>query len=146
MTTELSRRPFPDFAAMRDRLDRFFEDVTGTRQTDGSWSVAMDVRRTDDALTVRADVPGLEPEDIKITVEDGMLTIAGEHEESSEQEDEGYVRRERRFGSFRRTMALPPEALPDKIQATTKNGVVQIEIPVGDKPAGTKIEITPKAE
>lgn len=94
MSTEMTKRPFMDFAAMRERLDRLFEDVTGVRHADGSWSMAMDVHRSDDALTLRADVPGLEPDDIKITVEDGVLTVSGE----------------RHYGSFRRTLALPPEA------------------------------------
>lgn len=145
MSTEMTKRPFMDFAGMRERLDRLFEDITGVRHADGSWSMAMDVQRSDDTLTLRADVPGIEPGDIKITVEDGVLTVSGEHEESSEKDEDGYVRRERHYGSFRRTMALPPEAEADKIAATTKNGVVEITIPVGAKRAGEKIEITPEA-
>lgn len=145
MSTEMTKRPFMDFGAMRERLDRLFEDVTGVRHADGSWSMAMDVHRSDNALTLRADVPGLEPDDIKITVEDGLLTVSGEHEESSEKDEDGYVRRERHYGSFRRTLALPPEAKPDEIAATIRNGVVEITIPVGVKAGGEKIEITPKA-
>ncbi len=145
MKTEMMRRPFTDFADMRTRVDRWFEEITGARHDDGSWSMAMDVQRTDDALTLRADVPGIEPDDIRITVEDGTLTVSGEHEERSEIDEEGYVRRERHYGSFRRSMTLPLEAEPDKIKATTKNGVVEITIPVGEKRAAEKIEITPTA-
>jgi HSP20 family protein len=99
----------------------------------------------DDALTLRADVPGIAPEDIKITVEDGVLTVSGEHEERAEKEEEGYLRRERRYGSFRRSMVLPPEADAGQIKATTKNGVVEVTIPIGPKPESEKIEITPDA-
>ena len=144
MSTQLTRRPFMDFADMRDRLDRLFDDLTG-RRGDDSWSMAIDVQRSDDALTLSADVPGIAPEDIKITVEDGVLTVSGEHEERAEKEEEGYLRRERRYGSFRRSMVLPPEADAGQIKATTKNGVVEVTIPIGPKPASEKIEITPDA-
>ena len=144
MSTELARRPFMDFADVRSRLDRLFDELTGGRHEDGSWSVAMDVKHADGTLTIRADVPGIAPDDIRITVEDGVLTVAGEHEESSEKEEEGYVRRERRHGSFRRSIVLPPEAEIDRIAAVTKNGVVEITIPVGRQPA-QRIEITPTA-
>jgi HSP20 family protein len=146
MPTDLSKRPFMDFAALRDRFDRFFDDVAHGRRDDGSWSMAMDVHRGEDAITVKADVPGLAPDEIEITVEDGVLTIAGEHEDRSEEADEeGYVRRERHYGSFRRAMALPPEAKAEDIKATIRHGVVEVSIPLGEKPTGKKIEIRPTA-
>ncbi|HEU4974909.1 MAG TPA: Hsp20/alpha crystallin family protein [Baekduia sp.] len=143
MATELSRRPFMDFAEMRSRFDRFLEELTGGRREDGSWSMAMDVQRTGDTLTLRADVPGIEPDEIKITVEDNVLTVIGEHEEQREEEAEGYLRRERHYGAFRRSMTLPAGAEADHITATTKNGVVEITVPIAEKPTGQKIEITP---
>lgn len=146
MSTQLStRRAFPDFADVRSRLDRLFEDITGPLHADGSWTMAMDVKRTDDAMTLTADVPGIKPEDLSISVEDGMLTVAGRHQESTDEEREGYVRRERRIGTFRRTLALPAEAKIEEIAARTQDGVVTITVPLGQaKPSG-KVEITPEA-
>lgn len=99
------------------------------------WSfpdLAVNVRRTDDAIVVDADLPGLKPEDVKITVEDGVLTISGEHEESSESKDEGGIHRERRYGAFTRTMPLPGGARADAIKAEAKDGGVAITVPLGE--------------
>lgn len=99
-----------------------------------TWSfpdLAVNVRRTDDAIVVDADVPGLKPDDVKITVDDGVLTISGEHEESSESKEDGGIRRERRYGAFTRTMPLPPEAKADAIKAKAKDGGVEITVPLG---------------
>jgi HSP20 family protein len=145
MVNELARRPFADLADVRGRLDRFFDELTGGRHEDGAWSMAIDVKRKDGTLAITADAPGFEPGEIKVAIEDGVLTVSAEHEESSEEEREGYVRRERRYGSFRRSIVLPPEAEVDKIEAHTRNGVVEITVPVGAK-APERIEITPSAD
>ena len=145
MATEVTKRPSTALAGLRDRFDRLFDEVVHARRDDGSWPMAMDVHQTDDALVLQVDAPGMEPDEVKITVEDGVLTISGEHEESSEKAEDGYVRRERRFGSFRRTQSLPIEAEADRIEAKVKNGVVEITVPLGAKPESDRIEITPTA-
>jgi HSP20 family protein len=90
---------------LRQRVDQAFRDMTAGGE--GGWVPSVDVVRREDAIVVRADIPGIKPEDVKITVEDGVLTVAGEHEEKSEEKKEQYMRRERRYGSFSRSMALP---------------------------------------
>ena len=79
----------------------------------------------------------MEPDDVKIEVEDGMLTISGEREESDEEEDGKYLRRERRYGSFSRSMTLPAGVDPSKIEAKVKHGVAEVTIPLS---AGSKKE------
>jgi HSP20 family protein len=141
MATALSRRrPFADFADLHTRLDRLFEDVVagGERR---EWTPAIDVIRKDANLVVRIDMPGLEPDDIKVRVEDDILTVSGEHEESKEEKDENFIRRERRYGSFMRSVALPAGVDSSKIKATTDNGVLEVTVPMPEQAKAKAVEI-----
>ena len=88
MATALTRRrPFEDFAELHTRIDRMFEDlVAGGKR--GEWTPAIDEIRDTGMLVVRADMPGIKPEEVKVEVEDDILTVSGEHEESKEVKDE----------------------------------------------------------
>jgi len=120
-----------------------FEELTDGREH--SWIPAVDVVRDNGNLVVRADVPGIKPEDVKIEVEDDILTVSGEHEERKEDKDKHFLRRERRYGSFTRSMALPPGVEAKKIKAKTHDGVVEVTIPLPKEAKKEKIEITPTA-
>jgi HSP20 family protein len=78
---------------------------------------------------MRADLPGIKIDEVKIEVTDGTLTVSGEHEETKEEEEKNFVRRERRFGSFSRSMALPAGVDSDDIEATVEDGVLEVSIP-----------------
>jgi HSP20 family protein len=78
------------------------------------WTPAIDVVREHEHLVVRADPPGIKPEEVKIEVEDDILTISGEHEERTKVKDEPYLRRERRYGCCSRSMALPGASMPTR--------------------------------
>ena len=138
------RRPFADFAELHTRLDRLFEDLVaeGERR---EWTPAVDVVREEAKIVVRADMPGIKPEEIKISVDDDILTISGEHEETKEEKDEQFVRRERRYGSFMRSIALPAGVDPEKIEATSKDGVLEVTVPTPVEAKKKTVEITPKA-
>jgi HSP20 family protein len=144
MATGLTRwRPFDELEDVRSRIDRMFgEMATGGER----WKLALDVVERDDAYVVRADVPGLKPEEVKIDVEDNLLTISGEHEESEEERKDNYVRRERRYGSFSRSLNLPKGVTADQIEATSKDGVVEISIPKPKQEEPKAVSITPKSE
>jgi HSP20 family protein len=145
MATALSRRrPFEDFAALQTRLDRLLEDVVGEGKR-GEWTPAIDLIRDKDKLTLRVDMPGITPDDVKIEVRDDIITVSGQHEEEKEEKDENYVRRERRFGSFSRSIALPSGVDPDKIEATSKDGVVEVTIPLPAEKKARSVEIKPTA-
>jgi HSP20 family protein len=135
--------PFAELGELRSSFDRMFDQLA-----DGSeraWAPAVDVERDNGNLVVRADVPGIKPEEVKIEIEDDILTVSGEHEERKEQQDKHFLRRERRYGSFCRSMALPPGVEAKKIKAKTHDGVVEVTIPLPEKAKKEKIEITPTA-
>jgi HSP20 family protein len=141
--------PFSELSELRDRLDRvfgdLFDDLTdGQRRT---WRLSVDVIEEDDSYKVLADLPGFKPDDVKIEVADDVLTISGEHQESEEEKEKDYVRRERRFGSFSRSLALPQGVSADDIEATFENGVLEVSIPKpkAEQKTAKKVEIKSKA-
>jgi HSP20 family protein len=145
MATTLTRwRPFENFGELQTRFDRVFEDlVADGRRRD--WTPALDVITNRDNLVVRADMPGVKPEEIRIQVSDDTLTVSGEHEETKEEKEENFIRRERRYGSFSRSIALPAGVEADKIDATYKDGVLEVTIPTPEATKAAPIEIKPKA-
>jgi HSP20 family protein len=135
--------PFTELGELRSRFDRMFGDWLDGHER--AWAPAIDVVRDDGHLVVRADLPGIKPEEVKIEVEDDILTVSGEHTESSEQKDEHYVRRERRYGSFSRSMVLPAGIDAKDIKAEIRDGVVEVMIPLPTKAKKETIEIKPTA-
>ena len=143
MATGLTRwRPFGELEDVRTRIDRMFGELAGGER----WNLALDVVERDDAYVVRADLPGLKPEEVKIDVEDDVLTISAEHEESDEEKQDNYVRRERRYGSFSRSLTLPRGVTADQIEATSKDGVVEVSIPKPKEQERKSVSINPKAD
>jgi HSP20 family protein len=135
--------PFAELGELRSRFDRMFDEWLDGRER--AWTPAVDVVRDDDHLVVRADLPGIKPEEVKIEVEDDILTISGEHEERKEEKDSDYVRRERRYGSFSRSMALPGGVDAKEITASTRDGVVEVTVPLPKEAIKEPVRITPTA-
>jgi HSP20 family protein len=135
--------PFSELGEMRSRLDRLFDEWLDGRER--AWTPAIDIVREDDHLVLRADLPGIKPEEVKIEVEDDILTVSGEHRESEEQKDKSYLRRERRYGSFSRSMALPDGVDAKAIKAKTHDGVVEVTIPLPKEAKKESVRISPTA-
>ena len=133
--------PFAELGELRTRFDRMFDEWLDGRER--AWTPAIDVVREDGHLVVRADLPGIKPEEVTIEVEDDILTVSGEHEERSEEKDKHYVRRERRYGSFRRSMALPTGVDAKQIKAETHDGVVEVTIPLPQEAKKETVTIKP---
>ena len=89
----------------------------------------MDLVDTDDNLVLRADLPGMSDEDLKIEIEEGVLTISGERRAEHEEKGEGFHRVERSFGSFSRSLSLPDGVDPERVAADFKDGVLEVRIP-----------------
>jgi HSP20 family protein len=143
MTGALTRwEPFGEVGDLRNRLDRMFDQMA---RPDRGWVPAIDVVRENGNLLLRANVPGIKPDEVKIEVEDGVLTVSGEREESGEEKDADYVRRERSYGSFSRSLALPSGVDAGAIKATTKDGIVEVTIPLPPEASKDRVTITPTA-
>ncbi|MCI0900657.1 MAG: Hsp20/alpha crystallin family protein [Chloroflexi bacterium] len=114
---------FPTFAAVAGYFD-------GAERQD--WSIPLDIVRDGDNVTVKASLPGVKPEDIDVTIEDGVLTIKADTNVEEEREDGGYVVRERRAGSFHRSLRLSDHVDTDKVEPRYENGVLTITLPVAE--------------
>lgn len=143
MTTMTRWQPLGEFTDLHDRLDRIFE-----RMTNGEGRPALpavDVVRRDDAIVIRADMPGIEPDEVKIEVEGDVLTVSGEHKEEKEEQKEDFIRRERSYGSFSRSLSLPPGVDAEAIEATSHDGVLEVRVPLPKQRQKRAVEIKPKA-
>jgi HSP20 family protein len=128
-----------------DRLfDRFFEPAWTELPVMGDWTPALDVTEGKDALTVKAELPGVEPKEIAVALEGDVLTIKGEKEHEKEEKDERMHRVERSWGAFMRSVRLPAPVDASKVTATFKNGVVTVTLPKTAGAKGTTIPV--KAE
>ena len=103
---------------------------------------AVDMYQTDDAVVVKSAIPGIKPEDIDISITGDTLTIKGETRVEEEVNEENYIRRERRYGSFCRSLALPLPVVTDKAEAEFENGVLTLTLPKAEevKPKAIKIK------
>lgn len=122
--------PFGDeFAAMMGMLPWPWSNQADERAAALAWQPRVDVKEESDRYLVRADVPGVDPKDIEITLDDGVLTLRGERKEEVKDEKEGYRRVERFSGRFFRRFTLPERTDPDKVGARADKGVLEISIP-----------------
>lgn len=127
----LSRRdPFREMLSLQRSLDRLMENALGDQDWSATeWGLALDVIEEEDDYIVKASVPGIDPEDLEITFNNGMLTIRGEVKDERETTKGEYQLRERRFGSFSRSISLPTSIKSDDIAATYENGVLKLTLP-----------------
>jgi len=137
--------PFRDFERMRRDMDRFWDSFFkgGVRRTDedSEWLPSLDVAETKDEIVVKAEVPGMDPKDIDISLSDGLLTIKGEKKQEREEKEEDYHLVERSYGTFTRSIRLPNEVRRDKISASYKNGVLKVTLPKSEEAKQKEIKI-----
>jgi HSP20 family protein len=145
----LTRRPSPfgELMTLRQAMDRLFDDTmfrpfTGIAGTEYA-RLPLDVRSTADALYVEASLPGIKPEDVEITVENGTLTIKAEDAAERTDEQGGYLVREISRGSVMRTVTLPSGLEADKAEATFEHGVLRLRIPKAEQLKPRQIRIQP---
>jgi HSP20 family protein len=134
------------FSDFRTEIDDLFERFLGERWTgrrgDLNWAwPTVDVSETDGAITIRAEMPGIEKDDLKVTLSGNVLSISGEKKESSEDRGADYWHSERRFGTFRRSIELPEGADLGKIDARQENGVLTISVPKVPAASSKRIEV-----
>lgn len=141
--------PWKDLATIQEKMNQLFEDTftRGRAREEGlspaMWSPSVDIYETDDAVVVKAEVPGVEKDKIGIEVKDGILTLRGERKFEKEVKEENYHRMERAYGTFVRSFSVPPSVDAERISASLKDGVLEISLPKVEKakPRQIKVEV-----
>jgi HSP20 family protein len=130
-------RPYRGFYDMQSEMNRMFDEAFGglSRRSGRQhgdeptrWAPVLDVLQEDGDIVVRAELPGVKQEDVDITLHDGVLTISGERKAEEQREGSGYYVRERRYGSFRRSMTLPQGVDESAIRARFDGGVLEVRV------------------
>lgn len=145
-------RQWPGQTSIHDEFRQMFErlfdnglfdrgDADDSSVVTSQWVPRVDVKEEGDRFVLYADLPGIDPDDIEVSMEKGLLTIKGERRSESSEETERYSRVERRYGSFHRRFALPDSADPEGIQAHGRNGVLEITIPKRPETAPRRIQV-----
>lgn len=149
MTTSLTRWT-PTGDLFRTRFSRLFDqafndmvgNLEGSEETARhNWMPPVDIRETEDALLLTAELPGLSKDDVEITIEDHVLSLRGERKLEKDLQKESYHRIERAYGSFSRTFSLPTNVRTDEVNASFRDGVLHVEIPKAEEAKPRKITI-----
>ena len=149
MSSLIRWEPFRDIHTLQDRLNRVFGDLshrpgsTDEGLTAGPWTPQVDVYETNDSIVLKADLPGMNQNDVEISVEGNTLTVKGERKFEKEVNEKDYYRMERSYGTFTRSFTLPPTVDSDKIDAAFAQGVLKITLPKREesKPKQIKVKI-----
>ena len=141
--------PFRDLLTTQDRFNRLFNDTFSRCFEEGElgnrgWNPAVDIYETDHNLVLKAELPGVDPKDVDIRIENGTLHLKGERKFSSEVKQENYHRVERAYGSFTRSFSLPSSVSADQVSAEYNNGLLTLTLPKREeaKPRTIKINVT----
>ena len=129
---------------IQNALEPYTRDVKGDDNSDvvtSHWKPSVDIKEEADRFVIYADLPGVDPKEIEITMEEGVLTLKGGRSEETRDEREGYKRVERVSGNFYRRFSLPDTADAERIEAEGKNGVLQITLPKHEKVQPRKITV-----
>jgi HSP20 family protein len=140
--------PFKEMEDLQNRFSKWF-GLTQARPGNGGqesmtvteWAPPVDITEDDKEYLVKADLPEVKKEDVKVTVENGVLTITGERKFQKEEKDKRYHRIERSYGSFMRSFALPDGADGSKVNAEFKDGVLKVHLPKSEKAKPKAVEV-----
>ena len=137
-------KPWP---SLRNEMNRLFDDfftqdfMPQPFRSMGEWAPALDISETDEAVVVKAELPGLEANDVEVTLQDNVLTIKGEKKEEKEEKSKNFHRVERSYGQFERSFRLPTAVKGDKVEAAFKNGVLTVELPKAEEAKAKSVKI-----
>jgi HSP20 family protein len=149
LTTRNARRDpvLADFLSLSNRLNRLLDDTTGSLawqlrdSATAAWVPAVDIVEEADSIRIMAEVPGVKPEDVKISVENNVLTIQGTKQQVAEERAERVHRYERTYGAFERSFTLPATVDANAIRASYESGVLTVTLPKVEKAKPRQIEV-----
>ncbi len=146
MTNGLTRYgPVRDVATLQDEMERVFRQVFGDRQggasAAGAFSPALDVEEDENQFTLYVELPGVKAEDVEVSLEENVLTIAGERRFYDEKPAEGFRRIERHFGRFHRSVRLPDRVDADGVAAAYSDGMLSVTVPKAEEAKPRRIQI-----
>jgi HSP20 family protein len=133
-----------DVDSLQSEMNRVFDAFFGGPANGAParrWVPPMDLVERDDHLVLRADLPGIEPDDVNIEIKDGVLTVSGERKAQHEDKADGYYRVERAYGAFSRSLSLPEGIDSDRVSADFTNGVLEVTIPKPEERKPHRVEI-----
>jgi len=136
--------PYREMVSLRQLMDRVFENafvMPGDTQTASAGNLSLNAYEEGDKLIVEAQMPGVKPEDVDISVEDGILTIRGQTKAEEERKERNYLVREQRSGTFVRSIRLPNSVDPDHADASFENGVLRLSFPKTERARARRISL-----
>jgi|KBSSwiStaDraftv2_1062776.scaffolds.fasta_scaffold118194_3 HSP20 family protein len=135
--------PEGGMTSFRKEMDRFLERFWDADETPvaGAWNPRVDLSESKEALMLKAEMPGIEPKDLQLTIENGVITLQGEKRQETEETGERYYRTERNYGSFVRSLRLPANVDATKVTALFKHGVLTVTMPKAAEARGTTVPI-----
>jgi HSP20 family protein len=139
--------PTQELSTLRSTMDRLFgglmqDNVDSRRSSEiANYRLPVDITETEDRYVIRAPVPGFEPDEVEITIADGVLSILATHKEEREEEEGEFVRREVAFGNYIRQIALPGDVRGEDVKASFENGMLTVEVPRAQRPKPVRVEV-----
>jgi HSP20 family protein len=139
--------PFRDLSTIQERMNQIFEDaLSRSRGRDegirtGMWTPAVDIYENNDSVVVKAELPGVEKDQISVEVKDGILSLRGERKFEKEVKEESYHRIERSYGNFQRSFSLPVSVDQEKVTAKFKDGVLEVKLPKKEQARPKQIKV-----
>ncbi len=138
--------PFDELTSLRESMERLFDDFFTTRRPGRTlapalWEPAVELFESENDLVFRAELPGIDPRQVDVTIAEDTLTVKGAAKAEQEQKGHNYYRRELRYGSFERTVGLPASVQADQAKATFKNGILEVRIPKAERARAKSIKV-----
>ena len=138
--------PFDELTSLRESMERLFDDLFTTRRSGralapAQWEPAVELFETEGDVVFRAEMPGIDPQQVDVTVTEDTLTVKGEARTEQEQKGRNYYRRELRYGSFERAVGLPASVQADQAKATCRQGILEVRIPKAERGRAKSIKV-----
>jgi len=144
MSSLIRWSPYDEIQRMREDVQRLFgSGLPWFGREEAAWGPSIDVRETESGFTVEAELPGIHPDDVDVTVSDDAVVLRGEVRERKETDETGYRRIERRYGAFHRSISLPAPVDHERASAEYRDGILRITVPKSEpgKAKATKVRI-----